>query len=33
MIILEDDNTAEFLIKISQLHYDWKLVKCIILNK
>ncbi|CAD8114831.1 unnamed protein product [Paramecium primaurelia] len=27
MILIEDDNTSEFLIKILNLNYDWKLVK------
>lgn len=31
MILLEDDNTSEFLIKILNLNYDWKLVKCKVL--
>lgn len=28
MILLEDDNTPEFLIKLLNLNYEWKLVKC-----
>ncbi|CAK67861.1 unnamed protein product (macronuclear) [Paramecium tetraurelia] len=28
MILLEDDNTSDFLIKILNLNYEWKLVKC-----